>query len=156
MTHEEFDTLVGNVERGIGRDPAALRKRLFRLACLGYLSLLAPLGLVLAVGLLFILPGIFGGAGAVGLLILGALILAGGFWAVGRALWVRLTPPEGCPLTRSQAPALFDMLDELRSRLRSIPFDASWSSRISTPPWCQCRDWEFWAGAKTISSSVCR
>src|SRR6266581_564210 len=122
MTHEEFDQLVQRVEAGIGRDPEALHRRVVWLALLGYAGLLAPLGLVLAIGLAFIVPGILWPQDAAVLLVIGAFVLAAGGWAAGRVLWIRLPPPEGRVVSRAEAPALHAALDELRKRLRSAPF----------------------------------
>src|SRR5713226_4229126 len=121
MTHEEFDQLVQRVEAGIGRDSKALHRRVMWLAVLGYAGLLAPLGLVLAIGLGFIVPGILWPHAAVSLVV-GAIVLAAGGWAAGRGLWIRLPPPEGRVVPRAEAPALHATLDELRKRLRSARF----------------------------------
>ena len=122
MTHEEFDQLVQRVEAGIGRDSKALYRRVVWLAGLGYAGLLAPLGLVLAIGLAFIVPGILWAKDAAVLLVVGAFVLAAGGWAAGRVLWTRLPPPEGRVVPRAEAPALHATLDELRKRLRSARF----------------------------------
>ena len=123
MTREQFDILVREVEGGIGRRPAALRWRVAWLAMLGYAFLLTGLFMVvvLAAGFFTVMfwadfPGkiVCGGAGVV--------ILFGGGWAVLRALLIRVPPPEGVPITRADAPPLFALLDDLRARLRSVPF----------------------------------
>jgi Zn-dependent protease with chaperone function len=122
MTHEEFDQLVQRVEAGIGRDSKALHRRVVWLAVLGYAGLLAPLGLVLAIGVGFIVPGILWPQDAAVSLVVGAFVLAAGGWAAGRGLWIRLPPPEGRVVPRAEAPALHATLDELRKRLRSARF----------------------------------
>src|SRR5438874_6169744 len=100
MTHEDFDKLVQRVEAGPGREPSALHQRVLWLAALGYAGLLAPLALVLAVSLAFIIPGILWPQDALVCLVIGGVVLAVGGWAAGRVLWVRLTPPEGRAVSR--------------------------------------------------------
>ena len=123
MTREEFDQLVRGVENGIARRPAALRRRVALLAGIGYAGLLAWLGLII-----FISAGFFAVMywadlqGKIACGILGTFILLGGGYAALRALLVRVPLPEGQPVTRAEAPELFAVLDDLRTRLRSAPF----------------------------------
>src|SRR5262245_19977761 len=116
MTHEEFDQLVRSVESGVGRDPKLLHRRVLWLAMLGYAGLLAPLGFVLAISLAFFIPGLLWPQEGTVLLIIGAFVLLLGGWAAARVLWIRLPPPQGRSISRAEAPALFGILDELRSR----------------------------------------
>ena len=53
-------------------------------------------------------------ASARGWLLLFALGL---LWATLRALWVRFDEPDGVPLEREDAPALFEALDRIRQRI---------------------------------------
>lgn len=122
MTHEEFDKLVQRVESGLGQNPRKLHREVLRLAILGYAGLLAPFGLVLAVSLAFIIPGILWPQDRVPLLIIGALVLGVGAWSVGSVLWIRLPPPDGRNVSRAEAPLLHACVDQLQSRLRSAPF----------------------------------
>jgi Zn-dependent protease with chaperone function len=122
MTREEFDKLVQQVESGVGRDARALYRRILCWTILGYAGLVAPLGMVLAFSLAFIIPGVLWPQDAVFALVIGALILTVGGWAAGRVLWVRLSPPEGREVLREEAPVLFQALDELCRKLKSVPF----------------------------------
>ncbi len=123
MNREEFDRLVRQVEAGVGRNHAALRRRAAGLAFLGYAGLLTWLLLVLLIA-----AGFFSGlvwADAEGKIfcgLAGLLVLGLGGWASLRILLVRLTPPKGRAITRAEAPALFAELDDLRARLRAAPF----------------------------------
>jgi hypothetical protein len=123
MTREAFDSLVRRVEESVGRRPAALRRRVGWLALAGYLGLLGWLAAVVAVAAPLFALAFFADFGVALLLLIfgGALLLAGG-WDIGRVLWVRLPPPLGREVTRSEAPALHALLDELRARLRTAPF----------------------------------
>lgn len=122
MTHEEFDKLVQRVESGLGQNPRKLRREVVRLAILGYAGLLVPFGLVLALSMAFIIPGILWPQDGALLLIIGALVLGLGGWCVGSVLWIRLPPPDGREVSRAEAPLLHACVDQLQSRLRSAPF----------------------------------
>src|SRR5688500_7439959 len=123
MTREEFDKLVHEVEAGVGRQPAALRRKVALLALLGYVGLLGWLGVVLLVsGALFATATVVSTEGAILASIFGLIVLGGGGFAVLRVLWVRLPPPEGRRVTAEEVPQLFQILEELRAALRSAPF----------------------------------
>ena len=122
MSHEEFDKLVQAVEGGIGRDHEALRRRVAWLALAGFAGLLSSLAIVVFVAMAFIIPGIIWFKDAFMLVIIGSFVLVLGGWAVIRVLWVRVPPPEGRPVSRAEALALFALLDQLRAALRSAPF----------------------------------
>ena len=123
MTREEFDSLVRRVETGIAQRPGALRMRVALLAGIGYAGLLAWLGVVI-----FVSAGFFAvmfwadieGKIACGLL--GTLVLFAGGYAALRALLVRVSKPEGLPVTRAEAPELFSVLDDLQAQLHSARF----------------------------------
>ena len=123
MTREEFDVLVQEVERGIGRRPAELRRRVVWLALVGYAGLLAGLLLVMFAAAAFLVPAVLSHwSDVIVFYLAGLLILFGGGAAVMKILWVRLEPPTGRVVTRQEAPPLFAALDELQRRLRSAPF----------------------------------
>ncbi|MSU58497.1 MAG: hypothetical protein EXS35_10020 [Pedosphaera sp.] len=123
MTREEFDVLVREVERGVGRDAVKLRRRVVWLAVVGYAGLLAGLLAVVLVAALFIVPATFTHwSDAIILYVAGILMLLGGGAAVLKTLWVKLKPPTGRVVTRAEAPPLFAALDELQRQLRSAPF----------------------------------
>ena len=123
MTREEFDVLVREVERGVGRDAVQLRRRVLWLALVGYGGLLAGLILILLLAAVFLVPALnLHWDEAIALYIIGGVILIGGSVAVLKILWVRLKPPKGRVVTRVEAPPLFDALDELQRQLRSAPF----------------------------------
>lgn len=118
MTDEQFSNLVAQLEESAKRDPEGYRRRVVALALLGYAYLglilvvlailflvaLASLAVLKAVAFKFIIP-------------IGAFIVL-----VLRAMWVRLTPPGGREITRAEAPALFDAIEDLRRKLRAPRF----------------------------------
>src|SRR5215472_6757397 len=113
MDQSQFEALVHRMERLAGAAPAAYRWWVVALAAFGYALLLA-LVLGLALLLVVLILG-FRHAPALTLklgFLIGALLVV-----VLRALWVRLEPPEGEPLTREQAPEFFALLARLAARL---------------------------------------
>lgn len=118
MTHDQFEALVARLEPKARAHPGAYRTAVVGLALMGYgyLSLVVLLLLVL-LGLLI--------ASVVTLKALAiklAIPLAFFVWFVLKALWVRVPPPDGRLLTRTEAPELFALVDDLRRRLRTPPF----------------------------------
>jgi Zn-dependent protease with chaperone function len=120
MTREEFDTLVRRLEREAERRPRAYKIRVFLLALLGY----AYIFLIVAVLLLLIgalawmvisvrRGGLIQVAGKLGVALLGLT------YVIVRALWVRLSPPEGLVLHVQQAKPLFEAIDTIRRTLKS-------------------------------------
>lgn len=93
---------------------------LLLLVALGYAYVLVVLGTVLFLTLILVgalLAVTRNPVGAVRLLgPVGELSLR-----VGRALWVRVDPPDGVPVTATHAPQLFRVIDELRQALRTRP-----------------------------------
>ncbi len=87
----------------------------------GYLSLILLGSLAVCGGIIALVIALPNGV-TIKLGLVGILIFGGIFWAVLRGLWVRLEPPEGQAVTRTQAPRLFSMLDELRAALACRPF----------------------------------
>jgi Zn-dependent protease with chaperone function len=123
MTREEFDDLVHAVEKRFANRPAALRWRVVMLAALGYVGLLAWLGIVVLISAGFYALMLVGDVQAkIAFAMLGTFIFLGGGYAVLRALLVKVARPEGRPVTRAEAPELFAVLDGLQAELRSQPF----------------------------------
>jgi len=118
MTKERFVALVRRLDDVAVRSPRAYHVRVALLAAVGYAYVLAVLTAALALAafaatLLF--SGRGGGYGAFKLELLALGLIA----LILRALWVRIPPPEGLPVTRQSAPALFAMLDDLTRQLRA-------------------------------------
>lgn len=123
MTREEFDDLVRDVEKRFANRPTALRWRVIALAALGYLGLLAWLGVIALISAGFFVLMFWVDVDAkIACAILGAIVLLGGGYAALRALLVRVPKPKGRQVTRAEAPKLFAALDQLQTALRSPPF----------------------------------
>jgi Zn-dependent protease with chaperone function len=132
MEIDDFKRMVARLEQESVRAPQQYRMKVASLAVLGF----AILGLVLATAGfgLVALAGIAGallftGGGALILLLkLGKLLflLAIPLWftlkSAVKALFVRLPAPVGREITREQAPALFDALDDMRRAMSGPRF----------------------------------
>jgi len=123
MNREEFDKLVHAVESGVAKNPTALRWRVALWAAIGYGLLLTGMFVVVVLASGFYAVMFWADlSGKILCGIVGTIILIGGSWAVLKALLIRIPPPKGTPITRGEAPQLFALLNELRARLRSVPF----------------------------------
>lgn len=118
MTHEQFQALVDSLESEARRNPGAYRSRVLMLALLGN----AYLGAIVALlGFLFVLAL----ASILWLKALGvklALVVGAFLWLIGKALWLRIEPPQGTGVTAREAPELFAMIEALRRDLRAPRF----------------------------------
>lgn len=115
MVQAEFEAHVARMEAIAKERPRAYRRRVFALAALGYAYLVVVVVALLALSALAAYSVVYLKALGIKLLfIVGALLVV-----VLRALWVKFEPPEGERVTRAEAPALFALLDELRTRLRT-------------------------------------
>jgi Zn-dependent protease with chaperone function len=117
FSQEKFDAQVARLERVAARSPRAYKARVVALGALGYLYLLTALGLLVGLlALLGVLAAHGKGLGAVVKLGIPLLVLVA---AVGRALWVRLPPPEGRELPRGpETAALWAEVDAVQRALR--------------------------------------
>jgi Zn-dependent protease with chaperone function len=121
MTQEDFGALVQRLEQEAAANPAGYRRKLGALAILGYGYIAATLILLI------------GGAAAIVWMatVSSTLLLLGKLgWAflvliyvVLRAMWVRLDPPRGRPLTPPDCPDLFWLIDEIRAKVRAPRVD---------------------------------
>jgi Zn-dependent protease with chaperone function len=118
VTNEEFEALVGKLDEQAKRNPASYRTRVLLMALLGNVYL----------GIMLVLIGALLVAAAASVLWLKAagvkiaIVVALFLWIVLKALWVKLSPPEGTEITARDAPELFAMIEELRRALRSPRF----------------------------------
>ena len=113
MSEERWLELVERLEHRSQSDPRGYRRRVGLLAALGYAYLGLTLAAVAGLSAAVVYFAVTGPALLLKFLIpLGALALV-----VLRALWIRVDPPEGIPLHRSDAPDLFGLVDELRRKV---------------------------------------
>ncbi|KQX96184.1 M48 family metalloprotease [Variovorax sp. Root473] len=119
MDRADFVHLVRLSEHASADDSARYRRGVAAFAALGYLWVLACLGLavgIVAWVVVSVAEGRFNFTR--GWLLLFALGL---LWATLRALWVHFDEPDGEPLTRADAPGLFEALDRIRERIKGPP-----------------------------------
>ncbi|HEX8101081.1 MAG TPA: M48 family metallopeptidase [Solirubrobacteraceae bacterium] len=119
MTEERWTQLVRRLDRVAAEKPRAYRARVGLLAAAGYGYVLAIVTLALAGVAAFI---------AVGLTTTPIIIKFGWpllvfAWVVLRALWIRIPEPEGLELSRSDAPALWALVDRVGKELDAPKVD---------------------------------
>lgn len=115
--------MVRDLEEQAARNPKGFLWRVGMLAAFGYAYILgvALLMLALTVGLI-VLICMFPNALTIKFGLAGVLVCGGMGLGVLRALWVRLSPPEGVRLTEDQVPELFAMLRGLERDLGAPRF----------------------------------
>ena len=118
MKQTEFDTLVARLEQTARTDPKGYRRRVFLLAMLGYayIALVVAVVLALLAGLVVVLVATRTAAVLLAKL---ALPLATLIWITVRAMWVRLEPPVGRPISRKDAPRLFEDAERIARTLKA-------------------------------------
>jgi Zn-dependent protease with chaperone function len=117
MEKRDFERLVERTERAARARPAIYQAKVFGLAALGYVFL-AIVVIVLA-GL--VVAALLALRRAPVLAIKFVVVIGAFLLVVVRALWVRLEPPKGWKLGRSDAPDLFNLLHRLRTQLKTPP-----------------------------------
>jgi hypothetical protein len=120
LSESEYEALVRRMERFAEGAPRAYRRRVLLLAGVGYLYLfflVMGIAVVIAIAAvaLWHVPALLLKV----LFVLGVLLVV-----VVRSLWVRLEPPKGEMVSRSEAPQLFALLDQLCARLAAPPVHA--------------------------------
>jgi len=118
MTRDDYESLIRRLEQEAAANPAGYRRRLGALALLGYGYIAAAVVLLLGGALLI---GWLSAVSAAVLLVMkkaGWALVALGFVA-SRAMAVRVSPPQGHRLTARQCPQLFDLIEQVRGKLRA-------------------------------------
>jgi Zn-dependent protease with chaperone function len=121
LTREEFAAMVQKFEKEAEKNPSGYRTRVGLFAALGYGFIVFLLLLSLGVVALLIVAMISSkriGAGGF------KLLIAAGIFAfvLLRAMWVRFEKPEGIPLTRDNAPCLYETVDKMTDALDAPRF----------------------------------
>lgn len=111
-THEAFEAYVRRLEPEAQANPAAYRQKIIGWIVLGYAYI--ALLLVGTLALLALIVGVMIAGRFSGALIKVAIFLLIFAFTLLRSLWIKVTEPEGVPLTRDDAPQLFEMVERLR------------------------------------------
>ncbi len=123
LSREAFEDRIAVLQAEAHDAPGRYRLRVVGWIALGYAVLL--LGLVMAVAALSVVTGmLLGGDNLVGALraaIFIGLPACGLLMVLVRALFVRLDPPRGLTLTRSDSPKVFKLLDRIRQKMGGPP-----------------------------------
>lgn len=118
MTNEDFSALVSRLEEQSRDGPRWYRVRVTLLAILGYGYVGIMLILLTALSLATLASAIYLKAAALKIAI-PILVVVG---LVLKAMWVRLSPPEGRALGPRDVPALFEIIERLRRKLKAPRF----------------------------------
>lgn len=109
MEQAQFEALVGRMDKLANAKPKAYRALVLGLAMLGYGYLLFVLLLLVTLLVLTVRAGV-----VQFVFLIGALLVV-----VVRAMWIKVSPPVGEPLTPQMTPALFALLENLQQRLQT-------------------------------------
>jgi Zn-dependent protease with chaperone function len=112
MDKDKFASLVRPLESFAAANPGLYRLRVGLLAALGYVYLLSVVLLLLTVAALTLYSISFNWIALKILWVPLAVVVL-----VVRSLWITIPEPDGSSLTRAQAPALFDLVNEVRAEL---------------------------------------
>jgi Zn-dependent protease with chaperone function len=114
MDEAAFADLVQELERDAAAEPNEYKFRVLAFALMGYGYLLGTLVLIVLVSLLLVLKlKILSIKLVIPLLVVIVAVL--------RALWVRTSPPQGIPLSQSEAPALLELVRSVQVQLKCPP-----------------------------------
>ncbi|BCX48362.1 peptidase M48 [Haloferula helveola] len=125
MNRQQYNELVTKIERRYeGRPVPLLRKALFYVwFSYGYLALVLIVSVTVLAGLVALV--IFKPNYAtikLGLII--GVVFGALFLSIVKGLWVKMSPPDGIPLKKQDAPELFALLDQLREQVAPVKFNS--------------------------------
>ncbi|WP_013324711.1 M48 family metallopeptidase [Gloeothece verrucosa] len=126
MTKEEFEKLVSRLEIYAKSHPNEYKFRVGLLAILGHIYIVAVLGILIAAIIGLILLTIYGHYLSSALIKLIFVLMIPVFIilrSLFNVLTMRLPPPNGIELQRSQVPLLFKLVDHLTSTLQCPSFN---------------------------------
>jgi Zn-dependent protease with chaperone function len=135
MDRTEFESLVNRLEHKANERPGLYRAQVFGFAALGYAFLAALVLALLALSIGAALSVVYLKAAGIKLF----FVVSAFLWVVVRALWVRLSPPTGDVVSRSDAPALHATLERLRqqlqtARIHEVQVTADFNAAIAQVP----------------------
>jgi Zn-dependent protease with chaperone function len=138
ISRDQFDALVTRLAREAEARPFRYKTRVFLLAILGYAYVFGILLALLAVigGVIYLVLSTGRGARLLSDLAIPLALFA---WFVGKALWVKLEPPEGRELRKDEAPRLFAAMEDVCKTLRApradvVLIDDQYNAAVSQIP----------------------
>jgi Zn-dependent protease with chaperone function len=134
MDAAAFRALIQRLEKSAALRPAVFRVRVAGLAVLGYTYILGMLVVLVVVTTLLVMS-----LRALALKLAIPLVVVIG--ATLKALWVKVPPPDGLPVSPNSAPPLFEMVREVARRLRAPRVHAVLAVPELTPASCRSRGW---------------
>ena len=118
MTHDQFNAMVSRLENEARSQPGRYQFKVLLLALLGNVYLGAILLLIVA-----LLAALIASVMVLKALAIKLIVVVGAFlWIVLKAVWVKISPPEGTEIEQEGAPELFGMIDGLRRQLGAPRF----------------------------------
>ncbi len=137
LSDEQFETIAKETETKAANDYAGYKKQLIAFASLGYLYI----GFIVAIllGLVLITCWLsFAGhriyAGAIKIVIFLLIVV----FVVLKSLWIKYDPPKGITLGRQDYPELFELLDEictkLNTRADTVVLDETFNAAVIEHP----------------------
>jgi hypothetical protein len=140
MERNRYSLLVGRLEREAEDHPQVYAVKVGALAALGYASILVVSVAIIVASYLAFRP-MFGEGRFRPMVALGCLLGIFTLFAIVRALWVKLSEPDGLIIGSDQAPKLFEVLDELSDAMGGVPVHTVAISNefnaciVQTPRW---------------------
>lgn len=119
MTREQYEGLVTKLEVYAKDHPKMYKFRILLLALLGYFYIFLILAMVIGGICLMVFILIASKGKEAKLLIYIGIPLVVLSLVILRALWIKFQPPEGIELKPSQAPRLFQLIDEISTKLKT-------------------------------------
>jgi Zn-dependent protease with chaperone function len=137
LTATEFSELVARADRHAQRSPWSYRLRVALLAALGFSFVLGSVFIALAIGAGLIALAV---ASKSAVWLIKIIWIPFAFaWMLIRALWVRLEPPTGRPLTRTEARQLLEAIDDVQRqvgapRLHRVLLTGDFNAAVTSVP----------------------
>jgi Zn-dependent protease with chaperone function len=136
MTEDKFDALVKKLEEKARNNPSGYKKLVLMTAFLGNAYILSIV-LLLAVVLIGLIVALTLNTRVIAIKL---ILMVGAFlWMILRALWVKISPPSGTRVTAKEAPALFDMINDVgremgAPRFHQVLIDETFNAAVVQSP----------------------
>jgi Zn-dependent protease with chaperone function len=123
MKRKDYNSLIERLKTFAEVNPAAYQKRVLWLGVLGYSYIFLVLAVLLGATVFCVWHLLFGDGGKGGIFKLLIFLLFFSFLII-KSIWIRMEPPVGFLVTRTDAPDLFGILDDIIRQQNSVVPDA--------------------------------